>query len=287
MYNENEFLTNMKKERTKVKKELRRMPEGALMIQMTHGLPVFLRVTYGPDGKRRREGIGRKLALVYKLAHKAFLEEKLRRIEHNIAVLEKPSEKILPTDDQSVVGALSKNYCVLDYPRIVNTSRDGACKEWPRPVGDGSARPVVAMLDIGGMDVDEWARLPYCENTKYREKKIHRTSNGLLCRTKGEVALIELCNKLGYRYHYDETIWLCGKRKSPDLILVRDDGTLVYVEHRGWEGEQYDNGNMEKDNLYFKSGIRLGRNYLITFEKAGGGLDDELVELQLRRIMEC
>ena len=97
---------------------------------------------------------------------------------------------------------------------------------------------------------------------------------------------MELCNKLGYRYHYDETVIVCGKYRSPDLIIARRDGSLVYVEHRGWKGDDYERSNLEKDRLYFSEGIRQGRNYLITFESDDGGIDVELVQMQLKSLVE-
>lgn len=279
-------VTFLQKEAQKVRKELRKAPRGSLLIQSKNGHPEFLRVAYDKDGERKRMRINRDLPLVYKLAHKAFLEEKLRRLEHNIALCEKPGRKWAPLDDGAILNSLPKHYDLLELDAVAGNSMLGSQVFCPNPCRDGSVPPVDALLDIGGMDVDEWGIKPYCSNTLYEENKIHRTSNGLMCRSKGEVTLIELCNRLGYRYHYDETVYVCGKLKSPDLIIARSDGTLVYVEHRGWNGEEYERANHEKDCLYFYAGIRQGHNYLITFESEDGGLDVELVEMQLRRMVE-
>ena len=62
-----DLLTDQKKMLKLVKNELRRAPDGTLLIQMSRGHPVYLRVKMsGPD--RIRQGIGRKPALVSALA---------------------------------------------------------------------------------------------------------------------------------------------------------------------------------------------------------------------------
>lgn len=279
-------LTLLQKEAQKVRRELRSMPRGILMIQMKKGQPEYLRVTRDRDGRRKRALINRNTVLVYKLAHKAYLQEKLARLENDIAVCGNAAKHWSPFDEISIMTAMPKHFELLKRDAVAGAHRMDEFGFKPCPCCDGSVSPVIARLDTGGMDIDEWASMPYCENTKFQESKIHRTSNGLMCRTKGEAALIELCNALGYRYHYDEAILVCGKLRSPDLIIARRDGSLVYVEHRGWKGDAYEWSNLEKDRLYFHAGIRQGRNYLITFESDDGGIDIALVEMQLRKIVE-
>ena len=48
---------------------------------------------------------------------------------------------------------------------------------WPAGISPGST--------------GEWARLPYCANTKNMDHLIHRTAKGLWTRSKGEVAVVE------------------------------------------------------------------------------------------------
>ena len=280
-----EYMSFLKKEEQKVRRELRCMPRGCLAIQMKGKKPEYLKVTYGSDRKRKRTMINRDMVLVYKLAHKAYLKEKQKRLEHDISVCKKLINNWSSLDESSILKELPKHFELLDADSIIDLSDIADRGFRPNPVNDGSVGPINAALDIGAMDIDTWGVRPYCSNTKFEESKIHRSSNGLWCRSKGEVALIELCSRLGYRYHYDETVKLCGKLRSPDLIIARRDGSLVYLEHRGWKGDDYEKANMEKDRLYFYAGIRQGRNYLITFESDDGGLDVELVEMQLRGIV--
>lgn len=281
-----DLLSELKKQVQKVKNEINRLPKGTLMICSRGDKLQYFRVTWTKDGKRKRVLIDCEEELIYNLAHKAFLLEKQRRLEEDIFLCKKTLKGWHPLNDQAIIGALPKHFESLEYSAVINPAfRKGAVFR-PYPVNDGTCAPVCAKTHIGSVSLDEWAIQPYCANTKYEERKIHRTSNGLLCRSKGEVALIELCNRLGYRYHYDETIWIDDRLCSPDLIIVRKDGSLVYVEHRGWKGENYERANLEKDVLYFGAGIRQGRNYLITFESDDGGIDVELVEMQLRKIVE-
>lgn len=273
-------------ERDKIKRELRRMPKGRLLIQINRGKAEYYRVTYPEAGKRKRAWIGNDMISVYKLAHKAFLEEKLKRVEFNIKLLEKPENSWQPLSDQAILLALPKHFETLDFSAIVNTTYAGKKENRPNPCFDGTVPVRDAQLTIGNMDIDEWGSMPYCANTKYPEHLKHRTSFGLLCRSKGEAAIAELCRKLGFRFHYDETLFVCGRLCSPDFIIARADGSLVYLEHRGWKGESYERGNMNKDICYFNAGIRQGNNYLITFETEDGGIDLKLAEMQLCGIAE-
>ena len=65
-----EYMSFLKKEEQKVRRELRCMPRGCLAIQMKGKKPEYLKVTYGSDRKRKRTMINRDMVLVYKLAPK-------------------------------------------------------------------------------------------------------------------------------------------------------------------------------------------------------------------------
>ena len=279
-------MTYMQNEAQKVRRELKSMPKGCLLIQMKGQKPEYLKVSYNNDGTRKRIYLNSDMQQVYKLAHKAYLEEKLKRLEYNAVLLAKVSSKWMSPEDADVLKELPKHSELLEPRAVINPSFTPELEFRPQPVNDGSVEPVDALLSIGSTDIGEWAVKPYCTNTKFEENKIHRSSNGVSCRSKGEVALIELCNMLGYLYHYDETVRVGGRLRSPDLIIARRDGSLVYVEHRGWRGEEYERANFEKDRLYFNAGIRQGLNYLITFESDDGGINVELVKMQLRSIVE-
>ena len=281
---QNNVLPNWREIKKLVQKNLRRLPAGRLLVVTSgHRTHYFQDMRY-TDGNRRKS-ISKDESMIYRMAHKAFLTELLRRLEHNISELEKVAPRLFPLDDLSILASLPANYARLDQPRIIDPYLHNRYADWPNPSRDPAIKPRYVVLKVTDMTPEEWAATPYCENTSFLEHKIHRTSRGILCRAKGEAAILELCDRHGYRYHYDEVVCINGRRISPDIIIIKPDGTLLYVEHRGWKGEGYDKHNMWKDNQYFSAGIVQGWNYLVTFENADGSIDPELIERQLENMM--
>ncbi len=270
----------------RIRRELNKMPNGKLVISRDSQGSSFYRVSKKND-TYSKERIKKDKVLVYRLARKAFLTELANRLTRKIELLNKLATKLPSTDEISVMGAMPKNFELLDSNLIINYESETQVMDWPNPSRNPQIKPSPLLLEIDPLEIDEWASLPYCENQSNLENKTHKTSTGILCRSKSEVALLELCVKLGYRFHYDEVVLCDGKRLSPDLILARDDGTLVYLEHRGMRGEDYDENNFYKDMCYYHAGLRQWDNYLITADDANGRINLELIEELLKEIMQC
>ena len=281
----NSVLTRMATELRIIRKTLKNMPGGKLSVSVEHGGLSFYRITYGKEKAAKRR-INRNERMVYKLANKAYLEEKAERLAYNIKCFEKCEKKLQSLDPQDIIVSLPKNYDRLDYARVLDPESSASQLSWPNPSRDPDVYPVEAALYITDMDQDEWASMAYCENTKEIHNKTHRSNRGILCRSKGEGSILDLLDDMKLRYHYDETVLVDHCRISPDYIIMRSDGKLFYLEHRGWNGPEYDNHNMWKDNQYHAAGIVLGRNYLITFDKPDGSADTELIRRQLENMLQ-
>ena len=127
---------------------------------------------------------------------------------------------------------------------------------------------------------------PYCENTKELGNKKHRSRRGILCRSKGEAMLLDLVDDMNLIYRYDSVIRADGYEISPDLIIIRQDGKLIYVEHHGWiDRSDGDSAFLRKLGIYANIGIIQGDNLLVTFDKPDGSCDTELIRRQLENIM--
>ena len=281
----NGALARMTTELRVLRQTLKKMPSGKLMISNEHGKLVCYRLA-SITGKIVKQRINHNEPLIYKLGHNAYLEERVRRLSSNLKAMESCEKRQLSLAVQDIVASLPKNYDRLDYVRLLDPEGVAAQINWPNPSRDPDVQPVKARLFINDIDQDEWAAMPYCENTKEIHRKTHRSSRGILSRSKGEASILDLIDDMKLRYHYDEVIIVNNYRLSPDFIIMRSDGKLFYVEHRGWNGSEYDNHNMWKDNQYHAAGIVLGRNYLITFDKPDGSSDTELIRRQLENLMQ-
>ena len=280
-----EMYTRLITELRILKKEYRRMPDGKLMISVENEKVVYYR-TFWIEKKQVKQRINHNPSLVYKLAHKAYIEERISRLEFNLAVLARADSRLVSIEPQDVFAALPRNYGTLDYRRVLDPAYNAAAITWPNPCTDYEVQPRSVCLHIDDMDCDEWATMAYCANTKDLHKKTHRSSRGILCRSKGEASLLDLLDAMKLRFHYDEVVIINGYRISPDIIIMREDGKLFFIEHRGWKGKEYDDHNMWKDNQYHSAGIVLGRNYIVTFDKPDGSADTELIRRQIENLMQ-
>ena len=264
-------------------RSLKNTIQDTLMISLEKEGPVFYRISY-ENGKYKRKRITSRDSIIYKLANKKYRMELKRRKEHNNALFSKIAEKLLPEDPQSVITALPKGYSMLDYSRIINPNTENRC--WPNPSRDSSVFPERARIRITDMEPEEWGRAPYCENTKELSNKKHRSNRGILCRSKGEAMLLDLVDDMDLIYRYDSVVLIEGYEISPDLIIVRPDGKLIYVEHHGWiDRSNGDGAFLRKLGIYSRAGIIQGDNLLVSFDNPDGSCDTELIRRQLENIM--
>jgi len=285
-------VTELKKMAKKVTNELKRAPEGKLIISKGSSGTIFLHERER-DGIAIRNRINKNQRLIYSLAHKAFLEEKLKRINYNLGILN-GKKKLESIEDDILIKNLYKNIEVLNTDWVVDIAlmgRDlkGERTNAPNPVSDGRVRPVNIAetideifpyrrdLSIERITIADWANMPYCENTKYIENKIHKASNGLKTRSKSESIIMDIYISKGIPFHYDETIKIGDKLVSPDFISLRNDGTLVIHEHAGVWSVEYVDRLIEKVSIYAHAGFIPGKNLLITYDNPNGGINTRLI----------
>ncbi len=277
-----DLLTRMQQDLKSVKKSVNKARKDSLMISSNGNSRQFFAVTH-KDKHRDRKLINKDEARIYRLAHRAYEKEFARRLSVDTDLLQEAAARMLPLQFNTLLKDLPKHFDELDpfyvqHPEMLgntilypNPSRD----EWPRE----------ARLTTGGLSPLEWAALPYCENTAYPEHKIHRTSKGVFCRSKSEVALLECFDALKIPYHTDELMRFGMDMAAPDVIGARSDCALIYVEHWGMSGDPgYVEHNLWKLSLYAAADIVIGKNLMITCDDENGALDMKLVEMQIQSI---
>ncbi len=262
--------------------EMKRAPRGRLSICKQDDGIRFIKEIY-QNNKRIRKGIGKDPDMVYRLAHKAYMEEYIRRLKINHDCLASATRQLLDMDTQTILGQIPQNYSFLDPAYIMYPQLRNKDILYPRP--SRNIGPVQLKTDIGDLSPFEWACMPYCENTSHLEHKIHITSKGLKARSKSEVSLLENCENRNLFYHYDETFLIGREWISPDIIMARPDGKLIIHEHLGLDDLKYHERNRRKLMLYESAGFRQGRNLILTFDDESGALDMKLVNALLDHYM--
>ncbi len=117
----------------------------------------------------------------------------------------------------------------------------------------------------------------------FEEKLIHKTIRGEMVRSKSEVIVANILDKMKIEYFYEEPLNVSGKTYIPDFTL-RYQGKTAYLEHLGMLREKsYKKRWDEKRANYERVGISetLG-NLIITEDGLDGSLDATLIESKIQ-----
>ncbi|WML49156.1 AAA family ATPase [Neobacillus sp. PS3-34] len=117
----------------------------------------------------------------------------------------------------------------------------------------------------------------------FEEKLIHKTIRGEMVRSKSEVIVANILDKMKIEYSYEEPLEVSGKTYIPDFTL-RYQGKTAYLEHLGMlRNKSYKKHWGEKRANYESVGISetLG-NLIITEDGLDGSLDATLIERKIQ-----
>ena len=124
----------------------------------------------------------------------------------------------------------------------------------------------------------------YNQRRYFEEKLIHKTSRGEMVRSKSEVIVANILDKLGIDYVYEEPLHIPNTMYIPDFTL-RYQGKIAYLEHLGMlEDKVYEKHWKEKKAHYRENNIseELG-NLIVTQDGSNGSLDSIVIESKLKR----
>lgn len=108
----------------------------------------------------------------------------------------------------------------------------------------------------------------------FEEKLIHRTIRGEMVKSKSEVIVANILERMNIEYFYEKPLNICGKTYIPDFTL-RYQGRIAYLEHLGMlNDKEYKNSWHNKKENYENAEISesLG-NLIITEDGLDGSLD--------------
>ena len=123
----------------------------------------------------------------------------------------------------------------------------------------------------------------YKQKRYFEEKLIHKTIRGEMVRSKSEVIVANILDKMNLEYSYEEPLNINSQTYLPDFTL-RYQGKIVYIEHLGMLGvKSYAEDWGKKKEDYKKAGISetLG-NLIITEDGLDGSLDSASIEKKIQ-----
>jgi hypothetical protein len=121
----------------------------------------------------------------------------------------------------------------------------------------------------------------------FEESLIHKTVRGDMVRSKSEVIVANILDKLNVDYTYEEPIEVNGKTYLPDFT-IRDQGRVAYLEHLGMLSKKSYEKDWEKKRAnYERAGISEDlKNLIITKDGLDGSLDAALIESEVQAWLE-
>lgn len=119
------------------------------------------------------------------------------------------------------------------------------------------------------------------------EKLIHKTLRGEMVRSKSEVIVANILDKMEVEYSYEEPVKIMDKTYIPDFTL-RHRGETAYLEHLGMlSKDTYKRRWEEKRNNYKSAGISETIGNLITTEDGlDGSIDATSIENKIKMWLE-
>ncbi|KMN41293.1 hypothetical protein VK91_03905 [Lysinibacillus sp. LK3] len=117
----------------------------------------------------------------------------------------------------------------------------------------------------------------------FEEKLIHKTIRGEMVRSKSEVIVANILDKMNIDYSYEERLDVSGKSYLPDFTL-RYQGKTAYLEHLGMLRDKLYKKDWEKKKINYESaGIsETAGNLIITEDGLNGSLDATLIESKIQ-----
>lgn len=229
-----------------VKAELKKCPDGTLIINRKDGTYRFYHQTY--EGKKKvRKYLGQKdLPVKVSLARKRVLEALLRDYQDALAVWE--------------------NLNVADEPHHAE-------KVW-------ESAPIRQIILEASQ---QWAQSNYPRNDIFLDHCIHAGPNGVFVRSKSEKDILWGLYEWELPNQYDRKFRLGGQIVSPDFT-IKDPvtGKLILWEHFGMmDDPDYARKTYDKLSLYIQHGYFPGENLIVTFEDKKHPLTHERIEAEI------
>ena len=209
--------------------ELKTLPEGYLVRKggfYYHGI------------KRETKGIAKDQQLIRQLARKAYLLERLKRLENGLAAGEVFLANCGSFTPEEIIGSLSKTYQRLPSDSFFITAQN------------------------------DWPHQSYEMNPYHPEQRSIITDSGIAVRSKSEMIIANALDLYRIPYRYEAALDLGLVKRYPDFTIMRPvDEKLIYWEHFGLtDKSDYMQSMTAKIQLYLDHNIVPWSDLVCTFE---------------------
>ena len=113
----------------------------------------------------------------------------------------------------------------------------------------------------------QWMKADFETNPLYREKLLYKTSMGNMVRSKSELNIANVLERLGIPYRYEQKLVVNGNIVYPDFVILLPNRNILIWEHNGlMDDEDYKKRSYIKIGDYEAAGFRQHKNLIITYE---------------------
>lgn len=248
----NARLTQLKKEYETLK------PYRNVVMSTAHVTGTNRTYFYIKEGKRRKYLGGVKSDDVVRIKRTRYVEKAIVVLENDLRLLDKLAKGYKLSDFEEINMMIPKTYRPETYDYYEHL-------------------PDVAKRWLEEKEAEKASYGPW-----YPEDLIHRVSNGLMVRTKSEMAIAEILLRNGIPFVYElPHVLKNGKVVHTDftILSIVDYKTEYLLEHEGsMEDQEYRRKHSWRIENYFLSGFVPNVNIFFTFDGVDGSIDGESVQ---------
>ncbi|MFM1539364.1 hypothetical protein, partial [Helcococcus bovis] len=232
--------------------------QGRLVESSSHGRIQFYHEYFDKNIKKKvRKYLKKNDKLIPKLAQQEYIQE----IQ---TYLEKLLEKLSST-----------------YSFISNTSIDHIYNQLSKE----KKKLITPIVTPYKQFKDEWLNKPYTKKPFTNNTPLILTNRKERVRSKSEKILADYFDRMNIPYKYECPIKIGEINFNPDFTFLNPvNNREIYWEHFGMmDNPDYVKNFVDKINIYYKNGIILGQNLLVTFENTNSYIDNEIVKLLVNK----
>ena len=138
------------------------------------------------------------------------------------------------------------------------------------------------------LSTSEWMNSSYVPKDFYEDTPFYLTDKGEKVRSKSEVLIANLLNRMDILYKYEKPLFLNGIGTVYPDFTIFDQKNLqeIYLEHFGLlDDHDYREKALYKMSCYKMNGYYPGNRLIITYETAKHPLNVALIEQELRYVL--
>lgn len=254
-----EILHNLEEQLAISQKELADCPQGSLHQDVRDGHTYFLHAEKKSDGRISRKIVNGNPEILQGLMRGNYLKCEIAALDQDVRLLKYLQEHFREYTPQELLQKLPKRLKPLP-------------QEFFLPQTENMQEEI------------PWENQPYEQSDYKPEARVHRSSRGLLLRSKSELSIAELFYVYDVPFRYEQVLHVGQYRLSTDFTLKnRRTGKLYYWEHCGLvNNEKYMSRHKWKLDLYEKIGIVPWDNLIVTYDGPDGNMDLAIAESEIK-----